>query len=56
MNILQETIVSCVPPFIQYAGIEAITGSQNHVKKMVKIYQKRDILISELFDKVITLN
>ena len=52
MNILQETIVSCVPPFIQYAGIEAITGSQNHVKKMVKIYQKkRDILISELFDK-----
>ncbi len=52
MNILQETIVSCVPPFIQLAGIEAIKGSQNEVKKMIKIYEKkRDILISELFDK-----
>ncbi len=52
MNILQETIVSCVPPFIQFAGIEAITGSQNQVRKMVNIYEKkRDILINELFDK-----
>ena len=56
MNILQETIVSCVPPFIQYAGIEAITGSQNHVKKMVKIYQKEIYLLVNYLTRVITLN
>jgi len=33
--------VSCTPPFIQYAGIEALTGPQDSVSKMVSEFKKR---------------
>lgn len=46
---LQEGIVSCVPTFVQMAGIEALRGSQNAVEKMIKDYtRRRDILIDGL--------
>ena len=46
---LQEGIASCVPTFIQMAGIEALTGSQDAVKQMKEDYaRRRDILIDGL--------
>jgi len=33
--------VSCTPPFIQYAGIEALTGPQDSVSRMVSEFKKR---------------
>ncbi|MCV2401641.1 pyridoxal phosphate-dependent aminotransferase [Marinomonas sp. C2222] len=41
MGLLVSTIVSCVPPFIQRAGIEAIKGDQTQVKMMKVEYDKR---------------
>jgi len=47
--LLLETTSSCVSPFIQRAGIEAIKGSQDEVKKMVSQYKKRrDLLVKGL--------
>lgn len=49
MSLLLETIVSCVPPFIQKAGIEAITGDQSSILFMKQEYEKRkNILVQEL--------
>lgn len=49
MGLLLQTTSSCVSPFIQKAGIEAITGNQIEVKKMVEEYQKRrDLLVNGL--------
>ena len=45
MNLMLNTIVSCVPPFIQEAGIEAINGDQSQLKKMKNTYYKRLNLI-----------
>ena len=41
IGLLVSTIVSCVPPFIQRAGIEAITGEQNSLIEMKNEYDKR---------------
>ena len=49
MNLLLQTTSSCVSPFIQRAGIEAITGDQQHVKKMIKEYEvRRELLVAGL--------
>ena len=49
MNLMLNTIVSCVPPFIQYAGIEALEGDQHAIKEMRRKYQqRRDIFIKGL--------
>jgi len=49
MNLLLQTTSSCVSPFIQKAGIEAIIGNQNKIKVMMAEYQKRrDILFEGL--------
>ncbi len=49
MALLLQTTSSCVPDFIQYAGIEAIVGDQSHVHAMVKEYgERKDILVSWL--------
>lgn len=46
MGLLLQTTSSCVPSFIQKAGIEAITGNQDAVRKMMDEYKKRrDILV-----------
>jgi aminotransferase len=46
---LQEGVVSCVPTFIQKAAVEALTGPQAAVEKMVGDYaRRRDILIDGL--------
>ncbi len=49
MGLLLETTSSCVPSFIQRAGIEAISGDQSAVWQMMSAYKKRrDILVDGL--------
>jgi aspartate/methionine/tyrosine aminotransferase len=47
MGILNETIVSCVPPFVQRAGIEAMEGDQSATHKMYAEYRDRCRLMIE---------
>jgi len=47
MNLLLETTSSCVSPFIQRGGIEALSGDQEPVNKMAKEYKRRRDVISE---------
>lgn len=49
MGLLLETTTSCVSPFIQKAGIEALKGNQEEILKMINEYKKRrDILVEGL--------
>lgn len=49
MGLVLQTIVSCVPPFIQMAGIEAIKGDQSAIAEMLAEYQqRRDVLVAGL--------
>lgn len=49
MGLVVQTIVSCVPPFIQLAGIEAIRGDQSAIADMRAAYQqRRDVLVDGL--------
>jgi aspartate aminotransferase len=49
MGLVLQTIVSCVPPFIQMAGIEAINGDQSIIGEMMQAYkQRRDVLVRGL--------
>ena len=49
MGMLLQTTSSCVSPFLQAAGTEAIRGSQEAVYKMMDEYQaRRDILVEGL--------
>lgn len=49
MGLLLETTSSCVPPFIQKAGMEAVSGSQDRVRRMMEAYKRRrDILVDGL--------
>ena len=49
MMLVLQTISSCVPPFIQEGGIEAIQGDKADLKKMMDFYKKnRDYLVDNL--------
>lgn len=49
MGLLLETTTSCVAPFIQRAGIEALRGDQKQIFRMVDEYRKRrDLLVEGL--------
>lgn len=49
MNQLLQTTSSCVSPFLQSAGIEALRGPQDQVYKMVEQYkERRDLLVQGL--------
>jgi len=49
MGLLLETIVSCVSPFVQKAGVEALKGSQVEIYRMIDEYRKRrDIIVEGL--------
>lgn len=49
MGLVVQTIASCVPPFIQRAGIEAIEGDQAAITAMRVAYQeRRDVLVDGL--------
>lgn len=47
MGVLNETIVSCVPPFVQRAGIEAMEGDQSVTHMMYAEYRERCRLMIE---------
>ncbi len=49
MGLLLQTTCSCVPPFVQYAGIEAVCGPQDGPRMMMREYmERRDVLVSGL--------
>jgi len=49
MNLLLETNLSCVPPFIQRAGIEALEGSQEPSNQMrEELRRRRDTIVDGL--------
>ena len=49
MNLLLTHSIGCTAQFTQYAGIEAISGSQDWVDEMVSVYQtRRDLLVTGL--------
>ena len=49
MMLLLQTTSSCVSPFLQRAGIEAIRGNQSSVSKMMSEYKsRRDLLVNGL--------
>jgi aspartate/methionine/tyrosine aminotransferase len=49
MGLLLQTTSSCVQPFIQRAAIEAITGSQEQVNRMMEEYRaRRQLLVDGL--------
>lgn len=49
MGLLLETILSCVSPFIQRAGIEALKGDQGQILNMMEEFRKRrDVMVDGL--------
>lgn len=56
MGLLVSTIVSCVPPFVQRAGIAALTGDQTMVLKMKEDYRARMELLVEGLNGVKGIN
>jgi len=46
MGLLLETILSCTSPIAQYAGIEALSGSQLMIDGMMREYRKRRDLLA----------
>ena len=56
MKLLLETTSSCVPPFIQKAGIEAIEGEQTSQKNMYSEYEKRRNMIVDGINSIPGLN
>ena len=49
MSMLLQTTSSCVSPFVQVAGMEAITGDQTKVHEMLNEYkERRDLLCDGL--------
>jgi aspartate/methionine/tyrosine aminotransferase len=49
MGLLLQTTSSCVSPFIQRAGIEAIRGPQDNIRDMMKEYrERRNLLVDGL--------
>ena len=52
MALLNETIVSCVPPFIQFAGMKAIQDDQQQVRDMCEEYRRRAFFLADALNKL----
>jgi len=49
MGLLVETNVSCVSPFIQKAGVEALKGDQKQIENMMQEFrERREIIVNGL--------
>jgi aspartate/methionine/tyrosine aminotransferase len=49
MMLLLQTTSSCVSPFVQRAGVEAIVGAQSEIESMMTSYsRRRDLLVEGL--------
>jgi aspartate/methionine/tyrosine aminotransferase len=51
MRVLLETIMSCVPTPIQWAGVAALTGDQSGALSMAREFGERRDLMCALMDK-----
>lgn len=49
---IQQNTTSCATSFVQYAGVEALTGDQSSIMKMTSEYQKRRDEIIRLFNAI----
>jgi aspartate/methionine/tyrosine aminotransferase len=52
MGLLLESTTSCVSPFVQRAGIEALKGSQEEIFKMVEEFRRRRDLTVEKLNQI----
>ncbi len=52
MTRIQQNTTSCATSFVQYAGVEALTGDQSSIDVMVKEYQARRDTITRLFNEI----
>lgn len=49
MMLLLQTTLSCVPPFVQRAGISALEDDQSEVERMMETYKRRrDLVLEEI--------
>lgn len=49
MGLLFQTIYSCTPPFVQYAGISALKGNQKVIEGRMQQYKSlRDLMVRKL--------
>ncbi len=49
---IQQNTTSCATSFVQYAGVEALTGDQSSIHKMTSEYQKRRDEIIRRFNNI----
>ena len=52
MTRIQQNTTSCATSFVQYAGVEALTGDQSSIHRMTSEYQKRRDEIIRLFNDI----
>lgn len=52
MGLLVQTLCSCVPPFIQRAGITALKGPQLQISKMMMTYRQRRNVMTTRLNKI----
>lgn len=52
MGLLVQTLCSCVPSFIQRAGIAALKEDQTEIRRMMEIYKERRNLLVEGLNKI----
>ncbi|MFW9927606.1 MAG: pyridoxal phosphate-dependent aminotransferase [Candidatus Thorarchaeota archaeon] len=52
MVLIQQNTTSCATSFVQYAGVEALTGDQSSIHRMIADYQERRNVITELLNKI----
>jgi len=56
MGLLVQTLCSCVPPFIQRAGITALKEDQTEIRRMMEIYKERRDFIVDGLNKLPGIN
>ncbi|MFX1601982.1 MAG: pyridoxal phosphate-dependent aminotransferase [Promethearchaeota archaeon] len=49
---IQQNTTSCASSFVQYAGVEALTGDQSHVEAMRAAFEKRRNRAVQLFEEM----
>jgi aspartate/methionine/tyrosine aminotransferase len=47
---------SCVPPFVQLAGVAALTGPQDHVEAMVEEFGRRRLLVVDRLNEISSIS
>ncbi len=53
---MQQALISCLPIFVQHAGVAALNGSQDCVEQMRREYERRRNIICNKFDSIENLD